>query len=53
MVLARGYLLADGYSIFCTPEFADVEIDGKVRTAIKLVVECHPVTVSENDNAAE
>lgn len=42
MVLARSYLQEDGYNIFFTPEFADVEIDGKVRTAIKLIVECHP-----------
>jgi len=39
LVLARGYLKEDGYDVICAPEFADVEIDGKVRTAIKLVVE--------------
>src|SRR3972149_2795806 len=38
LVLARGYLKEDGYDVICAPEFADVEIDGKVRTAIKLVV---------------
>ena len=39
LVLARGYLQEDGYDVICTPEFADVEIDDKVRTAIKLIVE--------------
>jgi stage V sporulation protein S len=39
MVLAKGYLAEDGLVIICIPEFVDVEIDGKVRTAIKLVVE--------------
>jgi stage V sporulation protein S len=39
LVLARGYLKEDGYEIMFSPEFADVDIDGKVRTAIKLVVE--------------
>lgn len=39
MVLARGYLKEDGYEVICAPEFADVDIEGKVRTAIKLVVE--------------
>jgi stage V sporulation protein S len=39
MVLARGYLAEDGIVVVCIPEFVDVEIDGKVRTAIKLVVE--------------
>lgn len=39
LVLARGYLAEDGYEVICLPEFTDVDIDGKVRTAIKLVVE--------------
>ena len=39
LVLAKGYLEEDGISIRCYPEFVDVEIDGKVRTAIKLVVD--------------
>jgi stage V sporulation protein S len=39
LVLAKGYLAEDGISIACVPEFVDVEIDGKVRTAIKLTVD--------------
>jgi stage V sporulation protein S len=39
LALAKGYLKEDGYDIIFTPEFVDVEIDGKVRTAIKFVVE--------------
>ena len=39
LVLAKGYLDGDGIQIVCVPEFVDVDIDGKVRTAIKLVVE--------------
>jgi stage V sporulation protein S len=39
LVLAKGYLAEDGIIIVAIPEFVDVEIDGKVRTAIKLVVE--------------
>jgi stage V sporulation protein S len=39
MTLARGYLEGDGLIIFFTPEFVDVDIDGKIRTAIKFVVE--------------
>ena len=38
LVLATGYLKEDGINIVCTPEFADVTIDDKVRTAIKIVV---------------
>lgn len=39
LVLAIGYLKNDGIDVVCLPEFADVTIDDKVRTAIKLVVE--------------
>ena len=39
LVLARGYLAEDGIPIICFPEFVDVDIDGKVRTAIKITVE--------------
>ena len=39
LVLARGYLAEENVVIVCAPEFVDVDIDGKVRTAIKLVVE--------------
>lgn len=39
LVLATGYLKLDGINIACTPEFADVTIDDKVRTAIKLVID--------------
>jgi stage V sporulation protein S len=38
LVLAKGYLANDGIEITCMPEFVDVEIEGKVRTAIKLVI---------------
>lgn len=39
LILATGYLVGDEIKIVCTPEFVDVEIDDKVRTAIKLVIE--------------
>ena len=39
VALARNYLTEDGYNIICIPEFVDVEIEGKVRTAIRLTVE--------------
>ena len=44
LVLATGYLKNDGMSVSCVPEFADVTIDDKVRTAIKLVIEPSPDT---------
>ena len=39
LVLAIGYLKNDAIEVVCIPEFADVTIDDKVRTAIKFVVE--------------
>jgi len=39
LVLATGYLRLDGINVSCVPEFADVTIEDKVRTAIKLVIE--------------
>ncbi len=39
IVLATGYLKNDDIHVVCIPEFADVTIDEKVRTAIKLVIE--------------
>lgn len=38
IILAKGYLLNDGMDIISVPEFVDVDIDGKVRTAIKFTV---------------
>ena len=39
LALATTYLKLDGIDVVCVPEFVDVEIEEKVRTAIKLVVE--------------
>jgi stage V sporulation protein S len=37
--IARGYLHEDGIEVVVLPEFATVDIEGKERTAIRLVVE--------------
>lgn len=39
LILATGYLRLDGIHVSCVPEFAEVTIEDKVRTAIKLIVE--------------
>jgi stage V sporulation protein SpoVS len=44
LVLAKGYLAEDGYDVVFTPEFSDVEIDDKIRTAIKLTVQLRSET---------
>ena len=49
LILATGYLRLDGIHIRCVPEFAEVTIEDKVRTAIKLVVEPeHTLNSSES-----
>jgi stage V sporulation protein S len=42
LILATGFLRNDGIYVTCVPEFADVTIEDKVRTAIKLVIEPSP-----------
>jgi stage V sporulation protein S len=42
LILATGYLKNDGIYVTCVPEFADVTIEDKIKTAIKLVIEPGP-----------
>ena len=37
--IARGYISPSGINLVCTPAFTDIEIDGKEKTAIKLIRE--------------
>ena len=37
--IARGYVAPLGMNLICTPAFYDVIIDGKEKTAIRLIVE--------------
>jgi stage V sporulation protein S len=39
IAIARNYLSLDGIDIVCIPEFVEIDIEGKERTAVKLVVE--------------
>ncbi|NPA06049.1 MAG: stage V sporulation protein S [Chloroflexi bacterium] len=38
LIIARSYLLEDGYTPVVIPLFVDIEIHGRVRTAIRFVV---------------
>jgi len=38
IAIARNYLLLDGIDIVCYPEFVEIDIEGKDRTAIKLII---------------
>lgn len=39
IAIARGFLAPSGTDLVCIPSFADVEINGEERTAIKLLIE--------------
>jgi stage V sporulation protein S len=39
VAIARGYLALDGIEVICVPTFTEVDIEGQVRTAMKLIVE--------------
>ena len=38
VAIARGFVAPSGVDLVCVPAFVDIEIDGEVRTAIKLLV---------------
>ena len=50
LILANGYLKEEGTHVACIPEFVDVEIEDKVRTAIRLVIE--PMSVDASETSA-
>ena len=39
VAIARGFVADSGLDVVCIPTFADIEIDGESRTAIRLLVE--------------
>src|SRR5688500_17354444 len=39
VAIARGFVADSGLDLVCVPTFADMEIDGESRTAIRLLVE--------------
>jgi stage V sporulation protein SpoVS len=39
LILARGYLKEDGFDVVFYPEFVDLDFDGRLVTAIKIIVE--------------
>ena len=38
IAIARGYLAPSGINLVCVPAFAEVQINGETRTAIKFIV---------------
>ncbi len=52
IAIARGYLAMDDIDIACIPQFSEVDIDGKERTAIKLTVESQLVLLPQEESIA-
>jgi len=53
IVIAKGYMAEEGVAIITTPEFVDIEIDGKERTAIRILVEPRPDCGQASDSVSE
>ncbi len=57
VAIARGFVAPSGMDVICVPTFADIEIDGENRTAIRLLVEDRlrrrPVTLDMRDEAVD
>ena len=47
IAIARSYLRPNELDLVCVPEFTDVEIEGNVRTAIRLLVERRPLAAAK------
>lgn len=53
VAIARSFVAGSGIDLTCRPTFADIEIDGEGRTAIRLLVEeCTPATGALSGAAA-
>ena len=52
VAIARGFVAPSNIDLVCIPTFADIEIDGQSRTAIRLAVEDRSHRQSVADNPA-
>lgn len=49
IAIARGFLIPTGFDISCAPVFSDILINGESRTAIRLSVYVHHISISNAD----
>ena len=56
IAIAKGYVEPSGIDLVCVPSFAEIDIDGEQRTAIRLLVEDRrqrqPVTLDMREAAS-
>ena len=50
IAIARGFVAPSNIDLVCVPTFADIEIDGQGRTAIRLTVEDRTRRLPSGDN---
>lgn len=48
IAIARGFLIPIGIDISCAPTFADIEIGGKSRTAIRIAIYVHKLAPADD-----
>lgn len=51
IAIARGFLIPTGFDISCAPVFSDILINGESRTAIRLAVYVHRLSLASADPA--
>lgn len=51
VAIARGFLIPTGTDISCAPTFADIEIAGQSRTAVRIAIYVHPITLEGSAQA--
>ena len=52
MAIARGFLIPTGFDISCAPVFSDILINGESRTAIRLSVYVHRLSMQGGEATA-
>lgn len=50
IAISRGFLAPIGIDIMCTPSFADIQISGEYRTAIRFAVEPRYIRGTSNND---
>lgn len=53
IAIARGFLAPSGIDLVCVPAFTEVEIEGEVRTAIRLSVQDRRATVRPDEASVD
>lgn len=49
MAIARGFLIPKGFDISCAPVFSDILINGESRTAIRLSIYVHQLSLQNSE----